>query len=276
MKNKVQFQKGYSLSEFMKAYGTEEKYQSALFQWRWPNGYLCPKCGSSKYYTLKSRAIFQCHHCHHQHALTSGTVFASTKRPLTTWFLAIHLLTQAKTGLSALAVHRQLGVNYNTAWSMKQKIMPVMKERDESQPLSGRIPLDDVDWGGEQHGGNKGRGSGHKTPFVAAVSVDEQGHPLRMNMTVVKGFRSSQIRQWGKRHLQPGAQVVSDGLNCFKALSQVGFEQTAIVTGGGAASMACERFTWVNTLIGNVKNAMTGAYHAINPKHLLRYLAEFC
>ena len=99
---------------------------------------------------------------------------------------------------------------------------------------------------------------------------------MRMTMTVVKGFRSSEIRQWGKRHLQPGAQVVSDGLNGFKALSKLGCEHTVIVTDGGAASMACEHFTWINTLIGNVKNAMIGAYPAINPKHLPRYLAEFC
>ena len=60
-----------------------------------------------------------------------------------------------------------------------------------SKPLSGMVPLDD-----EQRGGRKGRGSGNKTPFVAAVSVDEQGHLMRMTMAVIKGFRSSEIRQW--------------------------------------------------------------------------------
>jgi len=128
---------------------------------------------------LKSRAVF---HCHHQHSLTSGTIFASTKLPLTTWFLAIYLITQAKTGISALALHRQLGVSYNTAWSMKQKIMHVMKGQDDKQPLSGIVQLDDVYWGGEHRGGKRGRGSENKTPFVAAVSVDDEGHPVRMNM----------------------------------------------------------------------------------------------
>ena len=45
MKNKVQFQKGYSLGEFMKHYGTEAQCRQALFQWRWPEGYVCPECG---------------------------------------------------------------------------------------------------------------------------------------------------------------------------------------------------------------------------------------
>jgi hypothetical protein len=53
---------------------------------------------------------------------TSGTLFAGSKLPLRTWFLAIHLLTQHKNGLSALSLRRQLGVSYNTAWLMKYKL----------------------------------------------------------------------------------------------------------------------------------------------------------
>ncbi len=276
MKNKVQFQKGYSLVEFMRDYGTEEQCQNALFKWRWPHGYQCPECGSKSYCTLKVRPVFQCNRCHHQHTLKSGTIFASTKLPLTLWFLAIHLLTQAKTGLSALALHRQLGVSYNTAWSIKHKLMQVMKERDDSKRLSGIIQLDDVYWGGECRGGKRGRGSPNKTPFVAAVSVDSQGHPIAMNMNVVDGFRRRDIARWAKRHLSPDSHVFSDGLACFSAVKQADCQHTRIVTGGGPASVTLESFTWVNTAIGNVKRSINGAYHAINAKHVPRYLAEFC
>jgi len=276
MKNKVQFQKGYSLFQFMKDYGTEEKCRNALFKWRWPKGYACPECGSQSYCTLKSRPAFQCNHCHHQHSLTSTTIFSSTKLPLLTWFLAIHLLTQAKTGISALALARQLGVCYNTAWSIKHKLMQVMKERDDSQPLTGIVQLDDVYWGGEYRGGKRGRGSPNKTPFIAAVSVDSQGHPITMNMNVVKGFRTSEISRWAKQHLSADAHVISDGLACLSGVKSTGCQHTAIVTGGGPACVTREEFTWINTSIGNIKKSINGAYHAINPKHLPRYLAEFC
>lgn len=103
----------------------------------------------------------------------------------------MHLITRAKIGISSLALKRELGVSYNTAWSMKQKIMQVMKERDDSQPLSGIVQTDDADYGGKRHDGKRGRGSENKTPFVAAVSTNEEGHPIRMNFTVVKGFRLS-------------------------------------------------------------------------------------
>ncbi len=159
---------------------------------------------------------------------------------------------------------------------MKHKIMQVVKERDDSKPLHGIIQLDDVYWGGERRGGKRGRGSANKVPFVAAVSLNEQGHPIAINMNVVKGFRLTEISRWATRHLHPECTIISDGLSCFAAVQQAGYEHLSIVTGGGAQSVTKEEFTWINTMIGNVKNAMRGTYHAINPKHLPRYLAEFC
>lgn len=275
-KNQIQFQKGYSLNDLYKNYGNEDQCAGALFKWRWPDGFRCPHCGSGRHSIVKTRKLYQCSDCHHQTSLTSGTIFEQTKLPLTFWFLAIHLVTQAKTGLSALALKRLLGVSYNTAWGMKHKIMQVMKERDDGKPLSGVIQLDDVYWGGERRGGKRGRGAANKTPFVAAVSLNEEAHPIAMNMNVVKGFRSAEIARWAKRHLQPGSFVVSDGLPCFSAVKDAGCHHDCIVTGGGAQSVTKEEFAWVNTMIGNVKKAINGTYHAINPKHLPRYLAEFC
>ncbi len=101
-KNKIQFQRGYSLPELFNDYGTEKQCTQALLQWKWPEGFICPKCSSSHFCTLKSRNLYQCNHCHHQTSLTSGTLFESTKLPLSRWFLAIHLITQSKTGLSVL------------------------------------------------------------------------------------------------------------------------------------------------------------------------------
>jgi len=76
--------------------------------------------------------------------------------------------------------------------------------------------------------------------------------------------------------LMPGCQVVSDGLACFSVVKTAGCQYTSVVTGGGPACVSLVEFTWVNTMIGNVKNGLRGAYHAINHRHLPRYLAEFC
>jgi hypothetical protein len=225
---------------------------------------------------VSTRKLYQCSQCHHQTSVTSGSIFAATKLLLTTWFLGIYLVTQSKNGISALELMRQLGITYNAAWRMKHKLMQVMKERDDSQPLEGILQLDDAYWGGERRGGKRGRCAAGKSPFVAAVATNQQGHPIAMRLTKVKGFRTEEIARWTEKHLASDSYVVSDGLPCFRAVQDSGCEHEAIVTGGGPCCVELEAFTWINTMIGNVKNSIHGSYHAINEKHLPRYLAEFC
>ena len=100
--------------------------------------------------------------------------------------------------------------------------MQVMMERDREHPLGGSIQLDDAYLGGERSGGKRGRGAPGKTPFVAAVQTNEQGHPLRMKLTVVEGFRLTEIAAWAQLHLGTGTRVLSDGLACFHGITAVG------------------------------------------------------
>jgi transposase-like protein len=274
-KNTVQFQKGMSLVELLASYGTEEQCRDAVFRWRWPNGFHCPRCNHTGHCVIASRALFQCHRCHQQTSLLSGTLFAGTKLPLRTWFLAIYLITQSKSGRSALALKRDLGVSYNTAWLLKHKIMQAMKERDDGRPLNGIIQLDDAYWGGERHGQGTGRGTAGKTPFVAAVQCNDKGHPIAVRFSRVAGFRREEIARWTRRHLAQGCDVVSDGLGCFWGVTDAGCTLDAEYTGGGAASVKNPSFLWVNTMLGNLKTALHGTYHSFNHKHLPRYLAEF-
>lgn len=97
-----------------------------------------------------------------------------------------------------------------------------------------------------------------------------------MRLTILKCFSKEEIAEWARRHLEAASLVVSDGLPCFSGVEGAGCTHEAIVTGGGPVSVTLEAFTWVNTMIGNVKNSMHGSYHAIRERHLPRYLAEFC
>lgn len=274
-RNKVQFQKGMSLSEFLERYGTETQCAQALFAWRWPQGFICPECGHEGHCVL-GRGLYQCHRCRRQTSLTAGTLFAGTKLPLTTWFLAMYLLTQSKNGISALEMSRQLGICYNSAWLMKHKLMQAMLEREQGRMLEGVIQMDDAYWGGRRRGYKRGRGTRGKTPFVAAVATDpESGKPTAMRMDRVKGFRQRDLGRWARRHLKADAHVRSDGLSCFTAVVQAGCTHEPLVTSGPKGRQRRKAFVWVDTMLGNVKNAMHGTYRAIRAKHLPRYLAEF-
>ncbi|CED61668.1 transposase, IS1595 family [Moritella viscosa] len=242
---------------------------------RWPMGYRCPNCDHNKCCKLKSRALYQCNKCHFQTSLISGALFAHSKLPLTTWFLAIYFVTQEKNGISAPELSRLLGISYNATWRLKQKLMQAMKERDDEIPLVDYVQIDDAYWGGVRRG-VRGRGAKGKRPFIAAVSINDEGHPICMRFSAVDGFNKIEITRWAKAHLTPKAIVISDGLACFRAVKDAEILHLAVVTGGGPDSVEWPYFKWVNTMISNVKNSMHGTYHAINQKHLPRYLAEFC
>jgi transposase-like protein len=275
-KNKVQFQQGFSLQELFSKYGTEQQCRQALIQWRWSQGFQCPSCGHDQYCELTTRHLFQCNRCHTQTSVTAGTIFDSTKLPLTTWFLAIYHITQSKISVSALSLKRIIGVSYNTALLMKHKIQQAMKERDDSKPLENIVQVDDAYWGGKKRDGKRGRGATGKIPFVAAVSTNSEGHPVSMRFSQVATFSKAEIHSWSKKHLSPGCKVISDGLHCFKAFEEAGFDHTAIITGGGPDSVELPELKWINTVISNVKRSIHGCFHAISEHHFSRYLAEYC
>jgi hypothetical protein len=224
---------------------------------------------------VKTRGLYQCSACRRQTSLIAGTIFASTKVPLQTWFRAMYHMTQSKQGISSVELARRLGVTQTTAWTIKHKLAQVMMERDAGKQLRGRVELDDVYLGGERSGGKRGRGAPGKTPFVAAVETTPEGKPVRLKLRRVSSFCRHAISGFARRSLDPACEVVSDGLSCFGAVTEAGCKHAVIKTGSGPAAARTPAFKWVNTALGNIKAAIVGTYRAIDEKHVPRYLAEF-
>ena len=175
-----------------------------------------------------------------------------------------------------MELKRQLGVKYDTAWKMKHKLLQAMKESEDQRPIGGIIQLDDAYWGGERRGGKRGRGAEGKTPFVAAVALNDDCHPIEMKMTVVDGFTNKAIEHWAKQHLTKSSIALSDGLACFRAVNDGERRQLGFKVGGRLELLDHPAFKWVNIMLGNVKNSLRGSCHSVNPKHLPRHLAEYC
>src|SRR6476620_829938 len=221
-RHRVQFQKGLSEAAFEELYGTEEKCRAVVMASRWPNGFECPACGGRTYSEVTTRRLFQCSACRLQTSLTAGTIFASTHLPLRLWFRAIYHLTLSKQGISSVELGRRLGVTQTTAWKLKHKLKQVMLERDATKHLTGRVEIDDTYIGGERSGGKRGRGAPGKTPVVVAVETTSEGKPVRLKLRRVTSFCAASISQFAKRSLDPNCSVVSDGLQCFAGVADLG------------------------------------------------------
>jgi hypothetical protein len=275
--HKIQFQQGMSIPEFLSRFGTEAQCAEAIQRARWPEGFRCPKCSSAQHYlvTQGSRKLYQCGGCRHQTSLTAGTLMEHTKLPLRIWFLAIHLISQAKTGISALALKRDLGVSYPTAWLLHHKINNAMSGQETARLLEGAVQLDDAYLGGEHSGGKVGRGSQNKSPFVAAVSVNDAGQPVHLKLSMISGFTSEAIAKWARESLKPKTVVSSDGLCCFAAVADAGCIHVPTVV-GALKPRDLPRFKWVNTVLGNLKTMLSGAFKALKfRKYAQPYLDAF-
>jgi hypothetical protein len=273
-RNQVQFQKGMSLAEFLRLYGTEELCHAALVKMRWPDGFVCPRCGGREHSYYAARRLFQCSACRVQTSVKAGTIFHGSRTPLTKWFLAMHLITSAKNDVAALELSRQIGVKWDTAWLIKQKLLAVMLERNATYQLAGDVQVDDAYLGGERPGepGKRGRGARGKTPFVIAVET-HHGEAQYTQLRRVPGFTKAAIKAWAEKGIAPGSRVLSDKLSCFNGIDEAGFEHVGVVTGSRRPTDA--RFKWVNTGLGNVKSAIVGTCRWCSAQHAARYLAGY-
>ena len=179
-----------NIREVDEKFGTDEQCLAYLQQMRWPDGIVrCPTCGGkniTKYERPLTpqrkprsetrpkdkanvrRWFFVCLNpdCRQQFSPTSGTMFADTHLPLMVWFHAITLMLNAKKGVSALQLQRDLGIGgYKTAWYLKQRILKAMEEGAMPQ-LGGMVEIDETYIGGKQKGKGVYYGKKQKTPVV--------------------------------------------------------------------------------------------------------------
>ena len=123
-------------------------------------------------------------------------------------------------------------------------------------------------------GASRGEAQPVRHPLWRRFETTDQRCPVRIKLSVVKGFRSNAIKSWSQQHLTEGSIVITDGLACFNAVVDAGCLHDKIVCGGGRASVEEPEFYWVNTILGNLKSALRSTYHAIRPRYAQRYLSE--
>ena len=165
-----------NIIQVFERFPTQESCIAHLEAARWPDGPICPYCGSTN--TAPNQHRHRCYNCKTGFSVTVGTIFHHTHLPLQKWFLAITLMLNAKKGLSALQLSRDLEVNKNTAWRITMQIRKAMTQAEHRDLLTGIVEMDETYIGGKPRKGTKGdgpdgshpRGRGtKKAPVVGAV-----------------------------------------------------------------------------------------------------------
>lgn len=267
-----------TLREFQASFATEEACQQYLAACRWPDGFVCPRCGAQKSYELVKLRRWQCAECRHQASLTAGTILHNTKTPLTIWFWAAYLMTTDKRGVSALFFQRQLGLNrYETAWMMLHKFRRAMV-KSTREPLWGEVEVDDTWVGGSQTGLRGSRQLKDRKSALVLVAVERRSRATgRARMEVIPDFKSATLLGFLKQNVKPGTTVYTDGLKSFVGLEEASFRhvprtqpvRTELRKGAPSVVPLADR------AIGNLKQWLIGTHHGVSPEQLQVYLDEF-
>ncbi len=230
-----------------------------------PMGLSAPKCGCAEYYPVHGRNIYQCRSCRHQTSVTAGTVMHRTHLPLTLWFWAIYLCATDKRGTSAVQLSRTLGICYDSAWHLLDRIRTAMGQRDEKYLLSGIVELDDGYVGGPSHNGKRGRGT-DKAKIVVAVSKTANSAPLFARMKVVDNVQGKTLQEIIDQYFVAKTKVECDGYKSYLNLEGVELN---------AKKYETDDLHWVHKAISNLKAFLQGTYHGRCTK-LQAYLDEYC
>ena len=261
-----------TLSELEERFSTDQACLDYLYQLRWPDGFVCPRCEHEGGWRL-ARATIQCRSCSSQTSVTAGTIFHRTRKPLTMWFRAIWWVTSQKTGASALGLQRILGLgSYKTAWSWLHKLRRAMI-RPGRDRLSGRVEVDETYWGASE---STVRGREMDKKALIVIAAEEDGKKIgRIRMRRIPKASANYLESFISDVIEPGSVVHTDGWDGYAGLTGVGYVHEVSVLATSKKD-ALELLPRVHHVVALLKKWLHGTHQgAVSREHLDYYLAEY-
>jgi len=285
-----------NLIDVAKKFATPEACNDFLEQMRWPEGVECVHCNSkkvSKYVKNEStrtrknpktgalevkpvpaRILYVCRDCKKQFSVIEGTIFNDTHLPLDKWFHAVALMVNAKKGVSALQLKRDLGTAYKTSWYLAMRIRKAMGliELADETPLAGTVEADETYMGSKKYDKRRKRGKYEKEPVFGIVERDGRAKTWHVTNPV------NRYKVIGK--LEDTISIEADALytddsRLYERMPS-NIQKHEIVNHSAKEWVRGDVHTGtIDGYWGLLKRGVIGSFHQISVKHLDRYLTEF-
>lgn len=259
-------------------YHDADKAREHLEALHWPNGPVCPHCGSVERITkLQGKStrpgVYKCNACTKPFTVTVGTVMEDSKIPLNKWLMAFAMVNGSKKGVSAHQLHRQLGITYKSAWFMEHRIREAMKQDREPMGGDGHTIEADETFIGKDKSAKPSRTPYRNMNKVVSLIDRNTGRSISFHVTdalnadTISGILFTNVRRESrlvtdeaKFYIRPGQQFAA-----HESVNHFGKEYVR----GDVTTNTIEGFFAI------FKRGMKGIYQHCSSKHLQRYLYEF-
>lgn len=265
-----------NIIQVYKKYPTQDDCIKHLEQVRWHGTPVCPYCKVTKTTPLPKENRYHCNNCNTSYSVTVGTIFHKTKIDLQKWFLAVSLVLNAKKGISARQLSRDIEVNKNTAWFMLMRIRRAMIQQGDI--LEGIVEADETYIGGknknkhnnDKKGGGQGRSTDTKVPVFGVL---ERGGKVRAKK--VKDVTSKTLQTIINGLVRGGSKIMTDEWRSYNGLSTK-FSHEKVSHNSGEYVRGEVHTNSIEGFWSLLKRGIVGQYHKVSARYLNRYIDEFC
>jgi transposase-like protein len=265
-----------TLQQAIKYFADPANCRSYLVARRWPDGVICPRCGSSDVLFLEKYNRWHCREGHQapQFTLKTGTVMEDSPIGLDKWLMVMWQIVNSKNGISSCEVHRAIGITQKSAWFMDHRIRFALGIGPGAK-LSGEVEVDESFIGGKARNMHKAKrarkitGTGGKDKVVVMGMMERGGN---VRAFVVDNRRKKELQRQVREHIEAGAAIFSDELKSYDGLER-DYQHQVInhaveYANGNVHTNSMENF-W-----SLLKRGLHGTYISVEPFHLFRYLDE--
>jgi len=270
-----------TLIEAIKYFSDQDVCLDFVVKLRWPNGVVCPICGSKDVRFIKTRRIWECkaQHLKRQFSIKVGTIFEDSAIRLDKWLAAIWMIANAKNGVSSYEIARSLGITQKTAWFMMHRIRLAMGT--DNGKFSGIVEADEAFIGGKAINMHKakrekiirGRGAIGKVAVMGLLQRHGFGdEPSKVQAKIIPDISRKTIPNVVRESVEAGSNLITDALSPYNDLDAEYIHE--VIDHAEAYVRGHVHTNGIENFWSLLKRAIRGTYVNIEPFHLSRYLDE--